>query len=279
MLAGLALLSSLMWGTADFLGGRLSKRFAPLAVTVVTQLFGLATGVILLTATRGWSHPTFTWNSYFVNGALAGLAGFIGIVSYYAGLATGKMGVISPITTLSAVIPLVYGLMNGDSPTSLQFAGMFVALLGCFLASGPEIQSGVGGKPVFLGFLTAVMFGIALVFMARGAKSGTLLTMTSMRVTTVVVAVAIGVATRKTGGFSRKEIPLLIAIGSADFLANVTLGLATTKGLVSVAMVLGSLFPVVTTLLAYKFLAERLHKIQYVGVAFAVAGVALISIG
>jgi len=279
MLAGLALLSSLMWGTADFLGGKLSKRFAPLAVTVLTQLFGLATGLILLTLTRGWEHPNLSWNGYFLNGALAGSAGFIGIVSYYAGLATGKMGVISPITTLSAVIPLVYGLVNGDSPSTLQFAGMAVALVGCFLASGPEIQSGVSAKPIFLGFLTAVMFGIALVFMARGAKSGTLLTMTSMRVTTVVVAIAIGLATRKSGGFSRKEIPMLVMIGAADFLANVTLGIATTKGLVSVAMVLGSLFPVVTTLLAYRFLAERLHKIQYVGVIFAVAGVVLIAIG
>ncbi len=279
MLAGLALLSSLMWGTADFLGGKLSKRFAPLAVTGVTQFFGLATGVILLTITHGWSHPTFSWNSYFVNGALAGIAGFIGIVSYYAGLSTGKMGVISPITTLSAVIPLIYGLVNGDAPSALQFVGMAVALVGCFLASGPEIQSGVSAKPIFLGFLTALMFGIALVFMARGSKSGTLLTMTSMRVTTVAVAMLIGLVVRKIGGFSCKEIPMLVTIGAADFLANVTLGIATTKGLISVAMVLGSLFPVVTTLLAYKFLAERLHKIQYVGVVFAVAGVVLIALG
>jgi len=52
---------------------------------------------------------------------------------------------------------------------------------------------------------------------------------------------------------------------------------ATTKGLVSLAMVLGSLYPVVTALLAYLFLHERLHRLQYVGVIFAVAGVSIIS--
>ena len=79
------------------------------------------------------------------------------------------------------------------------------------------------------------------------------------------------------GGFSKKEYPSLIFIGVADFLANVLLGVACTKGLVSIAMVLGSLFPIATALLAFKFLHERLQRVQYVGIALAVAGVALIS--
>jgi drug/metabolite transporter (DMT)-like permease len=68
-------------------------------------------------------------------------------------------------------------------------------------------------------------------------------------------------------------------IGIADFLANFLLGVATTKGLVSIAMVLGSLFPIVTSILAFRFLGERLHRVQYLGIAFAVAGVAFISAG
>ena len=79
------------------------------------------------------------------------------------------------------------------------------------------------------------------------------------------------------GGFTKKEYPSLIFIGVADFLANVLLGVACTKGLVSIAMVLGSLFPIATALLAFKFLRERLQRVQYIGIALAVAGVALIS--
>jgi len=71
---------------------------------------------------------------------------------------------------------------------------------------------------------------------------------------------------------------VLLAIGCADFLANYFLGVATTKGLISIAMILGSMFPIVTVVLAFKFLHERLHAIQYIGVACAVAGVALISL-
>lgn len=279
MFTGLALLSSLMWGSADFLGGKLSKKFPALAVTGASQGFGLALGVLMLTATSGWRSPNSSWSGYAVSGAIAGITGFIGLISYYAGLATGKMGVVAPITALSAVIPLLYGITRGDHPSFLQIAGMVIALMGAFLASGPELRHGMSVKPIFLGALTAVMFGVALVFMARGSKVGSLLTMTTMRFVTVGISTLIAVAMRTMGGLNVATAPVLMVIGAIDFLANYTLGLATTKGLISIAMVLGSLFPVVTTLLAFKFLGERLHRIQYVGVICAVAGVALISAG
>jgi drug/metabolite transporter (DMT)-like permease len=236
-------------------------------------------GVLLLTITSGWRAPHWSWDSFAIAGLIAGITGFIGLISYYAGLATGKMGVVAPITSLSAVIPLLYGISRGESPRVLQIIGMVLALLGAFLASGPEVRNGIGAKPVFYGFLTALMFGIALVFMARGSKSGALLTMTTMRFVTVTIAILVAVFKKSIGGFRSSSLLILAIIGSTDFLANFTLGVATTKGLVSIAMVLGSLFPVVTTLLAFKFLHERLHAVQYAGVAFALLGVALISAG
>jgi uncharacterized membrane protein len=98
-----------------------------------------------------------------------------------------------------------------------------------------------------------------------------------MRATTALFTIAIALRFRTAGGFNIADAPSLIFIGVADFLANFTLGLATQQGLVSIVMVLGSLYPVVTVLLAFKFLHERLHKVQYVGVFLAVSGVAIIS--
>ena len=72
-------------------------------------------------------------------------------------------------------------------------------------------------------------------------------------------------------------MPVLIFIGAADFVANLLLGIACTKGLVSVAMVFGSLYPIATAVLAYKFLHERLLKVQYLGIALAVIGISIIS--
>jgi len=279
----IALLSSLLWGTADYLAGNLSKRYRALAVTGVSQFFGLLFGVsVIAIGTQFGSpfiRPTLQWDGYFVAGAIAGVSGFIGLLAFYSGLATGRMGVVSPISSLSVLIPLTVAYAQGERATTLQTIGITVALLGAFLASGPEIKGGLPVKPLIFAVIAAFGFGGALTFIAIGAKIDSMHTMTSMRVASVSICIVLALTFRTIGGFTTNLFPLLIFIGVADFLANFLLGVATTKGLVSIALVLGSLFPIVTALLAFKFLNERLHKVQYVGIFFAILGVSLIAIG
>ena len=275
----LALLSSILWGTADYLAGNLTKRYKAIAVTGVSQAFGLIIGTVLVVTTGSYIAPNLSWDGYLLPAIGAGIAGFFGLVSFYSGLATGRMGVVSPISTLSAVIPLTFAFISGERPTSIQILGMSIALLGAFCASGPDIVKGLPIKPLLFGLGAALGFGIALALMAQGSKTSSLMTMTSMRVVSVSMCVFIALRFRTVGGFKRSDLLLLIVIGMTDFAANLLLGVATTKGLISIAMVFGALFPIVTSLLAFKFLNERLHKVQYLGIFFAVAGVSLISIG
>lgn len=275
----LALFSSILWGSADYLAGNLSKRCKAIAVTGASQAIGLITGVVLVLVTGSYIAPNLSWNGYFVPAIGAGIAGFLGLVSFYSGLSTGRMGVVSPISTLSAVIPLTYAFISGERPTIIQIAGMGIALLGAFCASGPDIVNGLPIKPLLFGLGAALGFGIALTFMAQGSKTSSLMTMTSMRVISVSICILIALRYRTIGGFGKSDVKILVVIGVTDFVANLLLGVATTKGLVSVAMVLGGLFPIVTSLLAFKFLHERLHKAQYLGIFLAVAGVSVISVG
>ena len=273
----LALLSSAMWGTADFFAGRLSKKFNPFAVLGLSQVFGLITGIVIVVVSGDWHGQALGFDGYLVPGALAGLFGYLGLACLYEGLSTGRMGVVSPISSMSAVIPLVYALITGDKLSTLASIGIVVALVGVFCASGPELSNGLPLKPLLLALGAAAGFGLALTFIAIGSQESALLTMVSMRGATFFVTISIAIKFKTTGGFSKKDMPILIFIGAADFIANLLLGVATTKGLVSVAMVFGSLYPIATALLAFKFLNERLHKVQYVGIALAVTGVSLIS--
>lgn len=274
----LALLSSGLWGSADYHAGKLSKKFPSIAVLATTQAIGFITGLILVLATGAWSAQAFGSDGYFFAGACAGLCGYAGLMSLYAALSTGRMGVVSPISSLGSLIPLAYAIIiKGDQLSTILSIGVAAALLGGFLASGPEVSQGLPLKPVLLSLSAAIFFGFALVFMAIGSQSSALMTMAMMRTTTLIIGIGIFLKFRHMGGLGKRELPILIFIGVADFAANLLLGVATTKGLVSLAMVLGSLYPIATALLAYKFLHERLHKVQYVGIAFAVVGVALIS--
>ena len=274
----LAIFSSILWGSADFFGGKLSKRYLALAVTAVSQAFGLLIGITIILISSSWLRPNLSWDGYFLSGVCAGLLGFIGLVAFYSGLATGRMGVVAPISALSVLIPLTIAFINGEKPSSAQLLGMGIALTGAVFASGPELKGGLAVKPIVFAVIAAFGFGAAVAFIAKGSASSAIMTMTTMRFATFIVALFLFARFRTIGGFKKKDIPILVGIGGADFIANLLLGVATTKGLVSLAVVLGSLYPIVTALLAFKILHERLHKIQYIGIGLAIAGVAVISL-
>ena len=273
----LALLSSAMWGTADFFAGRLSKKHNPFAVLGFSQVYGLLVGIFIVVISGSYQGKALGFDGYLIPGALAGLFGYIGLACLYEGLSTGRMGVVSPISSLSTVIPLAYALITGDVLSAITLLGVVIAIIGVFCASGPELSQGLPIKPLLLALGAAAGFGLSLTFIAIGSQSSALLTMVSMRATTFFVTISLAIKFRTTGNFDKKAMPLLFFIGAADFIANLLLGIATTKGLVSVAMVFGSLYPIATAVLAYKFLQERLQRVQYVGIALAVAGVSIIS--
>lgn len=278
MVIFLALFSSLLWGSSDFEGGRLTKRLPALAVTGASQALGLLAGLVLMLVTGQWRVPAFGQSGYFFSAVLAGVAGYLGLVSLYAGLATGRMGVVSPISSLCAIIPVTVAIISGEHIPLLTGIGIATALLGAFFASGPEISQGFSLRPVLLAFSAAVGFGTALTFMARGSQSSALMTMVMMRVTTFLISAILAMRFKSLGGISKTDIPRLLFVGLGDFSANVLVGIASTRGLVSIVMVLGSLFPIVTAVLAFKLLHERLHRVQYAGIILAVAGVAIISL-
>ncbi len=274
----LALFSSLLWGTADYHGGKLSKTHPAIAVLGVTQAIGLIFGVGLVLINGDFSYNAFGADGYFIPGALAGTLGYCGLICLYAGLSTGRMGVVSPISGLSALIPVAYAyFVKGDRLSIILSIGAALAIVGAFLASGPELSQGLPIKPLILALGAACGFGTALVFMAIGSQGSALMTMVMMRATTLLISIGIFAKYKTFGGLPFKQSPILIFIGCADFLANLLLGIATTKGNLTLSMVLGALYPIFTALLAFQFLHERLHRIQYLGIFAAVSGVAIIS--
>ncbi|MEY2596952.1 MAG: hypothetical protein RLZ80_182 [Actinomycetota bacterium] len=269
----LALLSAALWGSSDFEGGRISKRYPAISVLGATQLISLVFGFALTIAVG----ETQVTAKIFFAGAAAGLLGYIGLICLYAGLSTGRMGVVSPISSLSVLIPMTVALIGGETMSTLTAIGCALAIVGGFLTSGPEFSQGVSLKPLLLAGGAALGFGSALTFMAIGAAEAPILTMVCMRIATAFVTIAIAIRKKGFGGLGRKNLPSLIFVGIADFAANAALGLAVNIGPVAISMVLGALYPVFTVLLAFFILHERLHKAQYIGGIAAVIGVALIS--
>ncbi len=274
MLSLLALGSSVAWGTSDFFAGLASRRRPAVAVVGWTQ--GLALLVLTVVVAVRWS--SITWSGWPVWAVAAGLAGTSGLVCFYTALSAGTMGVVAPIAALGAVVPVALGVATGDQPSPWAWAGMAVATCGVALASGPELSGAVSPRPVVLAACAALGFGLALFFLDRGARESTLMTLWGMRVTSVTVLLVVALLARSVGGVTVRETPALLLIGSGDLTANAMFAVASSSGQVSLAAVLGSLYPVVTALLARILVGERLRGIQRVGIVLAVGGAALIAL-
>jgi drug/metabolite transporter (DMT)-like permease len=182
-------------------------------------------------------------------------------------------------------VPVLAGLGRGERPAALQLVGIVVAIAGVVLASGPELSGRAGARPVLLAAVAAVGFGVALLAIAEGSSHSTLMTLVSMRVTSVTLLtgallVALARGTRRSEfALTPRDVGLVAMVGIGDVAANLSFGLASRRDDVSVVSVLGSLYPVVTVLLARGLHGERLGRMQTAGVAGALSGVVLIATG
>ena len=276
-----ALLSSVIWGAADFLGGTVSRRARPVAVVASSQAASLllVVPVVLLTGAYHANHGYVPW------AIAAGLVGMVSLVAFYTALSIGTMGVVAPIAATGAVVPVAIGLIQGERPAPVQLAGIALAVVGVVLASGPELR-GVekheargGVRALALALLSAVGFGLVLWLIAEGSRYDVAMTMLTQRTASVTVLLVLFAFTRSSGGLTRADSWQIMLVGAGDVIANGLYALSTRSGLVSLVAVLGSLYPVTTVLLARVVHGERLRAIQNAGVATALLGVVLIGAG
>jgi drug/metabolite transporter (DMT)-like permease len=271
----LALCVSALWGVGDFLGGHSSRRLSALTVLAVSELAGWIAVAVAVAATR----PDPPSAAAVASAAVAGLGGVVGLGALYRGMAVGAMGVVAPLSSAAAVIPVVVGLARGERPSGLQLIGIAVTLLGVVLVSREDgaararVAAGVG-----LALVAAVGFGSYFVFLDAASDEGAAVAVFVARGTATVLALAAAFA-RSVWRPPARMLPTLVAIGLFDVSANGLLALALNEGLVSLVSVLASLHPVVTVGLALVLLGERVGRTRALGVAVALAGVAAISSG
>lgn len=271
----LSLVSSLLWGAGDFGGGLMSRRLPSVLAVMFAQIAGLLALTVAAAAFGTFDHVG-RWAPW---GVAAGVVGGLSLVAFYAALASGTMGVVSPIAAMGAIVPVLVGLIGGERPTVLVVAGVLVALGGAVAASGPELAGGAPARPVLLAALSGLGFGFFFVFAARGSATNVLMTMWAQRAASVLVLTALAFATGHARRVGVRDAGLLAIVGLADVGANISFAVASTLGFVSVTSVLGSLYPVVTVVLARIVLGERMLVVQRIGVVAALVGVVMVSVG
>jgi len=277
MAALLALAGALGWGVGDFFGGIASRRLAVLTVLAVSQAVGLVGAYLWVLA----SGDAFPGVGNLLPAAVGGVAALAGLAALYRGFALGAMGIVAPISAASPVVPLAVDGAHGEVPSGSQWAGVVLVVTGIVTLSwerstdgGRRVAAGAG-----LAVLAALGFGAFFVGIDAGADESAAWAVAASRTASVPVAVVAALVTATAITVPRRTLPLVAAVGIFDTGANVFFAAATTRAAVGIVAVLGSLYPVVTVVLAWLVLGERLGTPKRIGGAVAVAGAALVAAG
>jgi drug/metabolite transporter (DMT)-like permease len=274
----LALAASSCWGVGDFLGGLQSRSLPVPLVVFVVQGTGLALVLAVIVAV-GEPLPGVR---DAVLGVIAGVAGVVGLACFLRALAIGTMSIVAPISATGVALPVVVGLATGDRLSTLVALGIAVSVIGVVLASRERHddagRAAAGRSSVVLALAAAVGFGSYFALADAAAGDSVLWLLATSRILPVS-ALAVFALRREMRAPTRSRALILVAAGTIDCSATGFYALATTKGALSIVAVVGSLYPVMTVVLARTFLGERIRRVQQVGVVAALAGVAMIAAG
>jgi drug/metabolite transporter (DMT)-like permease len=278
----LALAASAAWGGADFLGGRASRGVGALGVATFSKLAGAAgLGVACVLAAQVPSTEEAAW-------ALgSGLVGAGALRTLYRALALGPMSLVAPLSACGGAVPVVVALVLGETPGPVTSAGLAVAFAGALLVSRPaKPEAAVPGmqRVALLNALAAALgIGLALTLLQQAAQAPGDATIGLTFVAALTNASVLIAITLTRGGRlrlpERQYLPAVIGCGLLDVTANVLFAQASADGRAAVVAVLGSLYPLMTVLLARAWLGERISGAQAAGVVAAMAGVAAIAAG
>jgi drug/metabolite transporter (DMT)-like permease len=284
MVTVFALAAALCYGGADYLGGSATRRTSVVSVLLVASIAGSV--IMLLAAVLAGAPPQLASVGW---GAAAGAVGSIGLMFFYVGLAAGPMNVVAPLSALvSTVLPVGVALAAGERPGPAVSAGALVclgaiALISSGRSAGPDhsrVRGGGRARGICYGIVAGTTFGLFFLFIRNGGESGALWPVAAARVMGLIVVIIAAAGIRARPVPWRADHRLFGAAlfsGLLDAGANLCYTLATRAGLFGIAVVMTSLYPAVTILLARVLLGERMQTVQRAGVLLAGVGIILVT--
>jgi drug/metabolite transporter (DMT)-like permease len=275
----LSLLAALSYGLGDFNGGFFSKRASPWAVALVAQVFGgLAVLVVALVAGGDPTRTDLGW------AVVAGVGNGFGTAFLYRGLASGRMGVVAPVSGVGAVlVPVVVAVLTGERPGLAVWLGVVVAIPAIWLVSrepvAPQSEAPAGSSGLLDGILAGLGFGALFAALAQIPEEAGLLPLALNQLIAGVGIIAVALVLRQDWLPRNRWALGGLVSGALGALATGLFQVATQQGYLSVAAVITSLYPALTVLLAALVLREQVHRAQALGLAMCAAAVTLVALG
>jgi len=270
-----ALTTACVWGGGDFSGGLATRRNSQFQVLALSALSGIA---LLLAFTALWGESFPAPRGVFL-AATAGVSGAIGVASLYRALSVGNAASVAPTAAVvSAALPVLFSMLTEGWPGVMRLAGFILAFLGIWLVSKP---STMGDQLVRQGILLACLAGVCLggffILIAQVEPGKVFTPLVVARSVSLCIALLM-LLVRRTSVPSPGSNPSALLAGVLDAGGNVFYLLARQFTRLDVVVVLSSLCPAITVLLARIMLKQDVSVAQWMGVGLCLIAVALIAV-
>jgi drug/metabolite transporter (DMT)-like permease len=285
---GLALVSALGYGVADFLAGLAARRASVIRVTLMVYAAGMVTIAVILP----WVHAGRPSVSAFAWGALSGIGQAGGALALIAGFRRAPFSIAGPLSAvIAAGLAVLVGVLIGEAPSPFAWTGVLLAAPAIVAVSVSARRRTVvdGCDPSFLrqtqhvgiGFGVGAGVGCAVSLIGLG-ESGNAAGVWPVLAVQIAALTTVGIVAAITGELhspAHGSWSQSAASGMLGCCAAIFYLLATRAGLLAVAAVVTSLFPVVTVGLAVAVAGERLGRTRLAGLALAAISISLIALG
>ncbi|MCU1368232.1 MAG: protein of unknown function transrane [Ilumatobacteraceae bacterium] len=268
---------AVVYGIADYCGGRASRAAPSIAISLFGQVGSLIVGLVGVIA-LGTAIPAFGQLAW---GGLAGVASALALASFYHALSHGAMTVVAPITAVtSSSLPVAFGLLRGERPAAIAYLGMALAVGAVALVSGAIGARHTATPRSTMLFALAAGLGFGVIFIALGETTSAsgIWPLVSSRMVSVVLIGSIAWATRTPVRGHGSIWRLGAVAGILDMTANLLYLVAVRRGLLSLVVVVAGLYPVSTVALAFRLDGERVTRSQAAGMAMALGALVLVSL-
>jgi len=278
----LALAAAFGYGLGDFIAGMVSRRLHYAVVAVISGIAALVTTVVAIALLS----PTSATQSALAWGAVSGIGTALGTLALFRGLGRGRMGVVAPVSGVTAAaIPVVVGVVIGDRPGLIAWVGVALAVLAIWLVSaeadtaaseaeGPRLATSVSD-----GFLAGVGFAILFIglnFAGDGSGLWPVLASELAALVAFAAAFLMALPSVERRRPATRDLGMGALVGVIGAGSSIAYFLATTAGLLSIVTVLTSLYPAVTVILAIVVAHESVGRRQSLGLGLACVAIALI---
>jgi drug/metabolite transporter (DMT)-like permease len=272
--AAFGLAAVLAWGTSDFLGGYGTRRANAFVFTAIVNLGGL----LMMLTLAAFRHDPFPTQRAALWVLAGGMSGGAALAVFYRALAAGRMGVTAPVAAvLGAAIPTIFSIFTEGMPGKVHIAGFVLAAAGLWLITRAE--DGAGPEGVGFAILAGIGFAGFYLCVRQAGQAPVVWVASISRAGGLIITAIIVLAQRHFREITPPGIGLAVTAGCIDSLGTILFVLASQAGRLDEAVVISSLYPAITVLLARFFLKEHFTRWRFVGLLAALAAVPMIAKG